>query len=55
MSEWVQYIMLALNLLILPVMKMVWDVRSELVRLNGKVQAHEQRLDRLERSQDAQP
>lgn len=52
MSEWVPYLTLALNLLILPVMKMVWDVRAELIRLNGKTQAHEQRLDRLERQQD---
>lgn len=53
MSEWVQYLALALNLLILPVLKLVWDVRAELIRLNGKVQAHEQRLERIERQQDS--
>ena len=53
MSEWVQYLTLALNLLILPVMKMVWDVRAELIRLNGKVQAQGQRIERLERQQDS--
>ena len=53
MSEWVQYLVLALNLLILPVLKLVWDVRAELIRLNGKVQAHEQRLERIERQQDS--
>ena len=55
MSDWLQFMTFALNLLILPVLKWVWDVRSELVRMNGKLQAHDQRLERLERRQDTRP
>ena len=47
-----QILIFGLNLLLIPLLKLVWDVRAELIRLNGKVRAQEQRLDRLERQQD---
>ena len=53
MSEWTSYLTLVLNLLIIPVLKLIWDVRAELIRINGKVQAHEQRLERIERREDS--
>ena len=53
MPEWIAYLSLVLQLLIVPALKIMWDIRSELVRLNGKVQAHEQRIERLERQQDS--
>ncbi len=42
-----------LNLLLLPLLKFVWDVRGQLIQLNGKVADHRHRIERLERVQDA--
>jgi len=53
MTDWLPYLGLALQLLIVPALKIMWDIRAELIRVNGKVQSHEQRIERLERAQDA--
>ena len=53
MPDWMPYLILALQVLLVPILKLLWNIRSELVRINGKVQAHEQRLERLERAQDS--
>ena len=57
MSEWAQYLTFALNLLIVPLIKILWDIRTGLTRLEARFESHiEQdqiRLERLERSQDA--
>jgi len=53
MTDWLPYLSFAVQLLIVPALKIMWDIRTELARLNGKVQAHEQRIERLERQQDS--
>lgn len=53
MPEWMPYANFALNLLIIPLVKILWDIRQGLTRLEGKVSSHGQRLDRIERIQDA--
>ena len=52
MPETLAYASFALNLLLLPLLKILWDVRAELIRLNGQVSNHKERLERLERMQD---
>mgnify|MGYP001616742495 FL=1 len=49
MTDWLPIATFALNLLIIPLLKVLVDIRIELTRINGKIQAHEQRLDRIER------
>ena len=49
MPDWLPTANFILNLLIIPLLKVLVDIRIELTRINGKIQAHEQRLDRIER------
>ena len=42
-----------LNLVILPLAKWMWDIRVEVTKINGRVNAVEERIERLERQQDA--
>ena len=55
--DWLPYLTLALNLLIIPLVKILWDIRDGLTRLEARFESHiEQdqiRLERLERAQDA--
>ncbi len=56
MQEWLAWMAVMsflLNLLLLPLLKFVWDVRGQLIQLNGKVADHRHRIERLERVQDA--
>ena len=54
--EWITYGNFALNLLIIPLLKVLWDVKMELVRMNEKLEGHidsdERRFKRLEDQQD---
>ena len=50
--EWILYANFALNLLIVPLLKVLWDIKIELTRLDGKVESYLNRLERLERHQD---
>ena len=56
MPEWLAYANFALNLLIIPLLKVLWDVKMELVRMNQKLESHvesdERRFKRLEDQQD---
>ena len=52
MPEWLAYANFALNLLIIPLLKILWDIKIELTRLDTKMENHLQRLERLERSHD---
>ncbi len=53
MPEWIPFANFALNLLIIPLVKILWDIRQGLTRLEGRVCSHSERLNRLERIQDA--
>lgn len=53
MPDWIPYANFALNLLIIPLVKILWDIKQGLTRLETHVEAHAERLDRLERKQDA--
>ena len=53
MPEWMYYVNFALNLLIIPLIKILWDMKQCLTKLAVTLQAHSARLDRLERQQDA--
>lgn len=50
---WLPYANLALNLLILPLLKVLWDIRMELVNINGRMAALTQRVDRIDHRHDA--
>jgi len=57
MPEWVLYGNFALNLLIIPLVKILWDIKVDLSKLQQKLCDHidsdAERLDRLERAHDA--
>lgn len=50
--EWMPYANFALNILIIPLVKILWDIKNGLTRLETHVVAHGERLDRLERQHD---
>jgi hypothetical protein len=52
MTDWIPYANFGLNLLIIPLVKILWDIKQGLTRLEEVVAAHHARLDRLERQQD---
>ena len=52
MPEWIPYANFALNLLIIPLVKILSDIRQGLTRLEAHVESHAARLDRIERRQD---
>ena len=56
MPEWIYYGNFALNLLIIPLVKILLDIRTGLIKLETQLQDHieqdQRRLDRLERLQD---
>lgn len=54
MPDWLAYANFALNLLILPLLKVLWDIKIELVRLDTQLGNYLARLERLERHQDSQ-
>ena len=47
--EWLPYANFSLNLLLLPLAKVLWDIRIELARINGRITAVEQRVDSIDR------
>ena len=49
MPEWMLYSNFILNLLIIPLLKVLWDIKIELTRLNGKLDSHDHRLGMIER------
>jgi hypothetical protein len=53
MNEWIAILNVVLNLLIIPILKLLWDIKYGLARLEATVNSHHQRIDRLERQQDA--
>ena len=54
MPDWLAYANFALNLLILPLLKVLWDIKIELMRLDTQLGNYLTRLERLERHQDSQ-
>lgn len=52
MPDWIPYANFALNLLLMPLLKVLWDIKQGLTRLESHVESHSNRLDRLERQQD---
>ena len=54
MPDWLAYANFALNLLILPLLKVLWDIKIELTRLDTQFDNYLKRLERLERHQDSQ-
>lgn len=46
------YAQFAINLLLIPLLKILWDIKNGLTRLESHVESHSNRLDRLERQQD---
>jgi hypothetical protein len=54
MPEWLAYANFALNLLLLPLLKILWHVKIDLARINGKIQAHQDRLDAIDRKHEQQ-
>ena len=53
LPEWLAYANFGLNLLLIPLVKWVWDVRVDLARLNGRTKTLEERLDRIDHRHDA--
>ena len=51
-SSWIPFANFALNLILIPLLKVLWDIRQGLTRLEVCVRTHGDRLDRLERQQD---
>jgi len=47
--EWLPYANFALNLFIIPLLKILWDIKIELTKINGRVMAAERRLDAIDR------
>ncbi len=52
LPEWIPYANFGLNLLLIPLLKVLWDIRQGLTRLEQIVCSHGERLDRIERRQD---
>ena len=52
MPDWIPYANFALNILIIPLVKILLDIRNGLTRLEAHVESHSERLDRIERRQD---
>ena len=56
MPDWIYYGNFALNLLIIPLVKILLDIRNGLTTLEARFESHiehvQMRLDRLERLQD---
>jgi len=51
-ATWIQFANFALNLLIIPLVKLLFDIRNGLTRLESIVESHQARIERLERQQD---
>lgn len=51
-AHWIPFANFALNLLFIPLLKVLWDIKNGLTRLEVNMLAHSARLDRLERQQD---
>ena len=52
MPEWMYYVNFGLNLLIVPLVKILMDIRNGLTKLEARFESHQMRLERLERIQD---
>jgi hypothetical protein len=52
MTDLLPILNVALNLLIIPILKILWDIKNGLARLESTVQSQGSRLDRIERQQD---
>ena len=50
--DWIPYANFVLNLLLLPLLKILWDIKNGLTSLESTVKAHAERIDRLERIED---
>jgi len=53
MNEYLPLANFVLNLLFFPLLKLLWDIRVELVTLNGRVRELEHRGDRVDKRHDA--
>ena len=53
MPDFLSILNVFLNLLIIPILKVLWDIKNGLARLESTVESHQNRLERLERQQDA--
>lgn len=51
--EWLPVANFLLNLIIIPLAKILWDIRGEMIRQNGKLSAAVERLERIEHRHDA--
>ena len=51
-ASWIQLANFALNLILIPLLKVLWDIKQGLTRLEAHVESHGERLDRIERRQD---
>ena len=52
MNEWIPLANFLINLLIIPLVKILWDIKVGLASLEATVLSHSDRLDRIERNQD---
>ena len=50
--DWLPYANFAINLLIFPLLKILWDIKNGLTSLESTVKSHAERIDRIERMQD---
>mgnify|MGYP003394165059 CR=1 FL=1 len=53
MSEWLPLLNIAINVLLFPLLKLVWDMRSDIVRLTEQIKNQNGRIGRLEDNCDA--
>ena len=53
MPEWMVYANFLLNTLIMPLLYVLWQIKNGLTQLETLVRTHHERLNRLERRQDA--
>ena len=52
MPEWMPYANFMLNLLIIPLLKVLVDVKIELTRINSELHSHHARLETIERKHE---
>ena len=53
MTEWMQAANLLLNLLLLPLLKLLWDLKVCMSIMSTQLKDYGQRIDRLERNYDS--
>lgn len=50
--EWLPVANFILNLIIIPLAKILWDIRGEMIRQNGRLSTAIERLERIEHRHD---